>query len=70
MFNDMGQILGFLAACFVTVGAMLAMLTYAEATLDREIAERRGLLSRLRPAQPELAPIEVTNEPAEVRRIA
>ena len=70
MFNDMGQILGFLAACFVTVGAMLAMLTYAEATLDREVAERRGLLSRLRHTQPELAPVEAHPEAAEVRRVA
>ena len=70
MLNDMGQILGFLVACFVTMGAMLAMLTYAESTLDREQESAlRSLLRRVRevPAEQPLAPVEVSRERVESR---
>lgn len=70
MLNDMGQILGFLAACFVTMGAMLAMLTYAESTLDREEESAlRSLLRRVREVRAEqpLAPVEVSRESVESR---
>lgn len=38
MYNDMSHVLGLLAACFVGAGLLLAMLTYAESTLDRDDA--------------------------------
>ncbi|HET8561744.1 MAG TPA: hypothetical protein VFL69_14575 [Marmoricola sp.] len=70
MFNDMGQIMGFLAACFVTMGAMLAMLTYAEASLDREEeSSLLALLRRLREVRgdQQVATVEVTRERVETR---
>ena len=47
MTNSMGHALVLLTCCFMGVGLLLTLMTYAESTLDRDEPGLRSLVRRL-----------------------